>query len=168
MRKNMADHRTTVFEQIPVRQAALKQIIPAIFSQMIALLYSLADTYFVGMLNAPAQTAAITIVYPSFVMLTAISNLFGIGGASLIAQKLGRKETQAAKEVSSISFWLGLMAALLFVLFFLLSSRPILTLCGATESTYTFCYDYARWIIVFGGIPTIMNTLLANLIRSEG
>ena len=161
-------NRTMVFESLPVRQAVLKQIIPAVFSQMIALIYSLADTYFVGMLNAPAQTAAITIVYPSFVMLTAISNLFGIGGASMIARKLGRKDTQAAKEIASISFWLGLLSALCFSLFFLLFVKPILTLCGATESTYSFCLRYARWVVVFGGIPTIMNTLLANLVRSEG
>ena len=160
--------RTMVFESLPVRQAVLKQIIPAVFSQTIALIYSLADTYFVGMLNAPAQTAAITIVYPSFVMLTAISNLFGIGGASMIARKLGRKDTQAAKEIASISFWLGLLSALCFSLFFLLFAKPILTLCGATEATYSFCLRYARWVVVFGGIPTIMNTLLANLVRSEG
>ena len=160
--------RTMVFESLPVRQAVLKQIIPAVFSQMIALIYSLADTYFVGLLNAPAQPAAITIVYPSFVMLTAISNLFGIGGASMIARKLGRKDTQAAKEIASISFWLGLLSALCFSLFFLLFAKPILTLCGATEATYSFCLRYARWVVVFGGIPTIMNTLLANLVRSEG
>lgn len=162
----MAD--TTVFEALPVRQAVLKQILPAIASQMIALLYSLADTYFVGILNAPAQTAAITIVYPAFVMLTAISNLFGIGGASLIARKLGKKENQDAKEVASISFWLGLLTAVLFSLSFLLLSRPILTLCGATEATYPFACAYAKWVVVFGGIPTILNTLLANLVRAEG
>ena len=116
-------NRTMVFESLPVRQAVLKQIIPAMASQMIALLYSLADTYFVGMLNVPAQTAAITIVYPSFVMLTAISNLFGIGGASLIARKLGKKETLDATEVSSIAFWLGLLSAILFSLLFLFYIR---------------------------------------------
>ncbi len=162
------DSRTMVFASMPVHRAVLKQIIPAIFSQMIALLYSLADTYFVGMLNAPAQTAAITIVYPSFVMLTAISNLFGIGGASLIAGKLGRKQYDNAKAVSAISFWLGLLSAVLFVLLFLLFAHPILSLCGASEETYPFCYQYAKWVILFGGIPTIMNTLLANLIRAEG
>lgn len=164
----MADSRTVVFESLPIRRAVLKQILPAISSQMIALLYSLADTYFVGILNAPAQTAAITIVYPSFVMLTAISNLFGIGGASLIARKLGKKEMQDAREAASISFWLGLLTAIVFSLSFLLLARPILTLCGATEATYAFAYDYAKWVVIFGGVPTIMNTLLANLVRAEG
>lgn len=54
--------RTAVFETIPIRRAVGMQIIPAIASQMIALLYNLADTYFVGMLNEPRQTAAITVV----------------------------------------------------------------------------------------------------------
>ena len=164
----MADSRTTIFEQMPIRQAVLKQIIPAVFSQMIALLYSLADTYFVGMLNIPAQTAAITIAYPPFLMLTAISNLFGIGGASLIARSLGKKDMQSAKEISAISFWLGLFAAIIFSLSFLLFARPVLTLCGATEATYGFAYDYAKCTVVFGGVFTILNTLLANLVRAEG
>lgn len=164
----MTDRHTMVFASLPVRQAVLKQILPAIASQMIALLYSLADTYFVGMLNIPAQTAAITIVYPSFVLLTAISNLFGIGGASLIARKLGREEIQDAKEISSISFWLGLLTAILFSLSFLLLAGPILSLCGATEETYQFAYDYGKWVCVLGGVPNIMNTLLANLVRAEG
>lgn len=164
----MADSRTMVFEQMPVRQAVLKQITPAVFSQMIALLYNLADTYFVGILNDPSQTAAITVAYPPFLMLTAISNLFGIGGASLIARSLGKKDTQSAKELSAISFWLGLFAAVLFSLIFLLLARPVLTLCGATEATYGFAYDYAKCTVVFGGTFTILNTLLANLVRAEG
>ena len=71
-----------VFAAAPVGRAVLAQIAPAVASQMITLIYNLADTYFVGLLNDPGQTAAVTVAYPSFVMLTAISNLFGVGGAS--------------------------------------------------------------------------------------
>ena len=87
-----------------MKRAVLLQIVPAIASQMIALIYNLADTYFVGRINDPVQTAAITIVAPCFVMLTAISNLFGVGGASAIARALGKKETGRAKEMASVSF----------------------------------------------------------------
>ena len=61
-----SDSRAFVFEKLPVRQAVFRQIAPAIASQMIALIYNLADTYFVGMLNDPNETAAITVVYSSF------------------------------------------------------------------------------------------------------
>ena len=90
--------RTAVFETMPIPQAVSRQIIPAVASQMIALIYNLADTYFVGMLNDPSQTAAITVTYSSFVMLTAISNLFGVGGASALSRALGKKNTEDAKN----------------------------------------------------------------------
>lgn len=163
-----SNNRTYLFEQLPVPQAVFKQVFPAVISQMIALVYSLADTYFVGMLNHPQQTAAITVVYPSFVMLTAVSNLFGVGGASLIAQKLGKQKPQDAKEISAISFWPGLICALLFSLIFLLLAPKILSLCGATAETYPYAYGYARWAVILGGPFVIGNTLLANLIRAEG
>lgn len=75
--------KTYLFEQMPVRKALLKQIVPAVISQMIVLIYSLADTYFVGLLNDPRQTAAVTVVSSAFLMLTAVSNLFAVGAPAL-------------------------------------------------------------------------------------
>lgn len=160
--------RTAVFETVPVPQAVRMQIVPAIASQMIALIYNLADTYFVGMLNEPHQTAAITVAYSSFVMLTAISNLFGVGGASALSRALGRKDIQAAKRISAVSFWGGLSCAVLFSLLFLAFARPVLVLCGATPEIYGVAFGYALWVVVIGGPGTILNTLLANLVRAEG
>lgn len=157
-----------IFETMPVRRAILRQIAPAIISQMIVLVYNLADTYFVGMLNSPVQTAAVTIGYPSFLMLTAVSNLLGVGGASCLSRALGVKDEGRARAISSVSFWFGILASLLYSLMFLAFARPILELCGAGETTYQPSFGYAKWVIVIGGIGVIMNTLLANLVRAEG
>ena len=165
--KKTAD-RTELFETLPVPRAAARQIIPAVASQMIALVYNLADTYFVGMLNDPRQTAAVTVVYSSFVMLTAVSNLFGVGGGSALSRALGAKETKKAREISALSFWGGLACSLLFSLLFLACARPILILCGALPDTFALAYRYALWAVVIGGPGTILNTLLANLVRAEG
>ena len=48
-----AEKRTEIFERMPVRRAVQKQIIPAVAGQMIALIYNLAEKYFVGILNDP-------------------------------------------------------------------------------------------------------------------
>lgn len=157
-----------LFERMPIKRAVLKQIIPSIFSQMIVLVYNLADTYFVGILNDPIQTAAVTISYSSFVMLTAISNLFAVGGASLLARSFGQKNEEKAKSVSAISFWFGLACAILFSLLFWLLASPALHLCGATAETYDVAFRYAKWVIIAGGAGTVLNVLLANLIRAEG
>lgn len=161
-------NRTEIFENTPIKKAVLLQIVPAIASQMIALLYNLADTYFVGLINDPVQTAAITVVSPCFVMLTAISNLFGVGGASAIARALGKKEANRARQIASVSFWGGLVMGILFALLFWLLERPILTLCGAREETFAVVMAYAKWVVVIGGPWTVLNTLLANLVRAEG
>ena len=156
------------FEQAPVGRAVLSQIIPAVASQMIALLYNLADTYFVGLLNDPVQTAAVTVAYPSFVMLTAISNLFGVGGASAIARALGKRREDQARQIAALSVWGGLGGSIAFCLLFALLARPVLGLCGARPDTISAALQYARWVVTFGGPFVVMNTLLANLVRSEG
>lgn len=164
----MKNTRISVFEDYPIKKAVLIQVVPAIASQMITLIYSLADTYFVGLLNDPRQTAAVTVAFPSFLMLTAISNLFGIGGASAISRALGRNDSHAARCISAISIWCGLLAACCFSLLFARLKTPILYLCGASSETFPWAARYAQWVIVLGGPFTVMNTLLANLVRAEG
>lgn len=160
--------KTELFERMPVRIAVRKQIVPAIISQMVTLIYNLADTYFVGLLNDPAQTAAVAVAAPIFLMLTAISNLFGVGGASTFAQALGRKENKTASQISSIAFWFGLLASVLFAFAVFVFMRPILIICGATNEVYELVRSYVMWTVIIGGPGTVLNILLANLIRGEG
>lgn len=166
LKQNM--DKAELFENIPVPQAVARQIVPAIASQMIALLYNLADTYFVGRLNNPAETAAVTVVYSSFVMLTAVSNLFGVGGASALSRALGKKDTEAAKGIAALAFWGGLGSAILFSALFLIFAQPVLILCGADPAVFDIAFEYALWVVVFGGPGTVLNTLLSNLVRAEG
>lgn len=160
--------KTELFERMPVRAAVRKQIVPAIISQMVTLIYNLADTYFVGLLNDPAQTAAVAVAAPIFLMLTAISNLFGVGGASTFAQALGRKENRTASQISSIAFWFGLLASVLFAFLVFIFMKPILMVCGATPEVYELVRCYVMWTVIIGGPGTVLNILLANLIRGEG
>jgi len=157
-----------LFETMPVRRAVLNQIVPCIVSQMVVLLYNLADTYFVGLLNDPVETAAVTVSYPSYLMLTALSNLFAVGGASVLAHALGQKDMEKAKSTASIAFWWGLFATVLFAVFYFFTEKIILNLCGATPETYAATYSYAKWVVIWGGIGTVGNAILASLIRSEG
>lgn len=97
----ISEEKIYIFERMPVHRAVLKHVLPAIAGQMVVLIYNLADTYFVGLLDDPVQTAAVTVTYPAFLMLTAIANLFGVSGASRIAQALGRRNGEAAGGLSA-------------------------------------------------------------------
>ena len=50
-----------VFEGLSVPRAIAKFAIPTVLSQLVTLVYNLADTFFVGHTNDPSQVAALTL-----------------------------------------------------------------------------------------------------------
>lgn len=165
MNKN---ERTYIFEKMPPIKAAFNQILPAIASQLVILAYNLTDTFFVGLLNDPVQTSALQVVYPAFTMLNAVSALFGIGGAAVVARALGRKEGEKAAALSSIAFWTGLGGSILLSAGFLLLGRTILPICGATPENLAISREYATFVITVGGPFAVCSSVLANLVKSQG
>ena len=101
-----------LFTTMPVGQAVAKLAVPTVVSQIIVILYSMADTFFVGQLGDPNQIAALSITFPIYTLLTAVANLFGIGANSVIARSLGQNDIQTAKRASSFSFWGSLVVTL--------------------------------------------------------
>ena len=74
--------------------------IPTIISQLIALVYNVADTWFIGQTDNPYMVAASALVLTVFLMTTGIANLFGVGGGSLVVRLLGRNDEDEAKRWS--------------------------------------------------------------------
>lgn len=87
-----------LFTTMPVGQAVAKLAIPTVVSQIIVILYSLADTFFIGQIGDPNQIAALSITFPIYTLLTAVANLFGIGANSMIARSLGQNDEETAKK----------------------------------------------------------------------
>ena len=162
------NERIQIFEKMPPVKAAFNQILPAIASQLVILAYNLTDTFFVGMLNDPVQTSALQVVYPAFTMLNAVSALFGIGGAAVVARALGKKENEKAAVLSSIAFWTGLAGSVLLSLGFLALGRIILPICGATPENMAISMKYAAYVITVGGPFAVCSNVLANLVKSQG
>ena len=50
--------RTYLFESAPIASAVITLAVPTIISSLVTVLYNLADTYFVGMLNDRCRTRA--------------------------------------------------------------------------------------------------------------
>lgn len=80
-----------LFEEMPVPKAVATLAIPTIISQVVTMIYNLADTFFIGQIGDPYMVAAVSLVSPWFNLLTALGNLFGLGGSSLISRLLCRR-----------------------------------------------------------------------------
>lgn len=160
--------REDVFANFPVPTALRKMILPAISSQLIVLIYNMADTFFVGKTNNPYMVAGTSLILPVFNITLCLAGLAGIGGGSLISRLLGQEQEAEARRVSAFSLYLGLTIAALFAAGIAFFMEPVLALLGAGANTYGYARQYALCVIVIGGIPTVLSNVLANLIRSIG
>ena len=149
----------------PVPRLITSMALPAIASQIVSSLYSLADTYFVSSIGT-AATAAPGVAFPLLLIIQAISLMLAIGSGSLAARQLGAKKNQDANETISTAFFLSVIIGTIIGIFSLIFIRPIMRMCGATETILPYAVDYGFWIIL---APFYSATfVLSNVVRQEG
>lgn len=160
--------KTELFEERSVPSAVLTLSVPTVVASLVTMVYSLTDTYFVGMANDPVQTAAVTLAATVTLAFYAVTNLFGIGGSSMMSRALGRGDMKTLRESSAFSFYGALSFALLYSLLCIVLMKPLLTVLGADAATAEPTRRYLWWTVCLGSVPSIMNIVMAFLIRSEG
>ena len=163
----MEDKRQ-LFERESVPRALAIMALPTIASQLITLIYNLADTWFVGRTNDPYKVAACSLVLPAFMLTIVIANIFGTGGGTLIARLIGRDQEEEASRVSAVCLWMALAAAASYSLLCLAAMDPFLRFLGASDNTLGFARQYMLYVIVLGGIPAILSSTLSSMLRSIG
>ncbi len=168
MRAGISKEQEDVFRNLPVSKALFKMILPSVASQLIVLIYNMADTFFVGQTNNPYMVAGTSLILPVFNISLCLAGLAGIGGGSMISRLLGQEREDEAKKVSAFSMYLAIFIAALFSLGMFLFMEPLLNILGAGENTHDYARQYATCVIVIGGIPTVLSNVLSNLIRSIG
>ena len=131
-------------------------------------LYNLADTYFVGMVNDPIQNAAVTLAAPVLLAFNAVNNLFGVGSSSMMSRALGKKDYDTVYRSSAFGFYCSLLGGVIFSLLCIVGKQPLLNLLGADAETAAATGAYLKWTVNYGAVPAILNVVLAYLVRSEG
>lgn len=142
--------------------------IPTVISSLVMVIYNLADTYFVGMLNDPIQNAAVTLAAPVLLAFNAINNLFGVGSSSMMSRALGSKDMDTVYKSSAFGFYCALFSGLLFSVLYTVFSAPLLVVLGANAETAQATGGYLMWTVSFGAAPAILNVVMAYLVRAEG
>lgn len=164
----MQQDRTLLFEETPIPKAVATLAVPTILSSLVMVLYNLADTYFVGMLNDPIQNAAVTLAAPVMLAFNAVNNLFGVGSSSMMSRALGRRDYDTVAKSSTFGFWCAILSGLAFSLLCTLFKGPLLGLLGADATTRTATEAYMFWTVTCGAAPAILNVVMAYMVRSEG
>lgn len=160
--------KTEIFERMPVPAALAKLAVPTIVSQLITLVYNMADTWFIGRTNNPYMVAASSLVLTVFLMTASLANLFGVGGGTLAVRLLGSREMEESRKVASLSLTMAAGASLVFSLLCLVFMDPLLRLLGASDNTIGYARQYLLFVVVIGCLPTVLSNVMSALLRNMG
>ena len=162
------EEKKFLFEKDSIWHAMMVMTLPAIASQLIALVYNLADTWFIGRTNNPYMVASCSLVLPVYMLTIVISNIFGAGGGTLIARLIGSADDDEAKKVSAACIWMSLATSVIFSLICLISMSPLLRFLGASDNVLSYSRQYMFFVVVCGSVPVIMSNTLSSMLRSIG
>lgn len=151
----------------PVRKAIFKMSLPVIAGMMVAVLYNLVDTFFIGLLNDELQLAAVNIATPVFMIMMGITSIVSTGGASYISRCLGRGDKDQADRTLSTGLVIVISLSLIITIFGLVYLKPLMRIFGASESVLPFASSYST-VLFIGTIFSMCQFGLGQLVRAEG
>ena len=122
--ENGEEKNKYLFEKMPVPQALAAMAVPTVISQLIVLIYNMADTFYIGRTNNPYMVAGAALILPIFNVCIAFSSIAGAGGGTLIARLMGAGQTEKARRVASFSIWFSVFTALFFAIMTALFMAP--------------------------------------------
>lgn len=164
MRKELS--KEYVFGEMPVGSAVAYLVVPTVLTQVISILYNLADTYFIGQLGDPVLVAAVGVCLPPMMILTALANLFGVGASSVISRALGQHDEARAGKSAAFALWGGIATALVYLAIGCLLHDPLIDLIGGAGEPHAHVVEYLTFTFAIGGLFFFLTSLLAHLLRS--
>lgn len=142
---------------------------PLLIAQLVQLLYNIVDRIYIGRIPGMGTDAlgAIGLVFPVIIIITGLTNLFGMGAAPLFSIALGAGNRERANELLHSAYRLLLFAAAIVLLAGELFAAPILRLFGANEEMLTIALPYLR-IYLTGSFFFMIASGLNPMINAQG
>ncbi len=141
--------------------------IPASIGMLFNTLFNIVDTIYAGNIGTNAL-AGMSLAFPVFFLVIALANGMGTGTTALIANALGKKDTDAYHKYGYNAFILGALIVL-FITFLgtPLIGVPLLNFLGGKVETLVYATDYIR-VIFLGSLFFVLNMILNAMLASQG
>ncbi len=147
----------------------IKLSVPAIFAQIVNLLYNVVDRIYIGHME-DVGTMAITgvgLCNPIIVLISAFTMLVAQGGAPRAAIQMGKGDIKKAEKILGNCLVLLLAFSVVLTVLFLVFGERLLMLFGASEETIVYALPYMR-IYVAGSIFVMLSLGLNMFITTQG
>lgn len=140
--------------------------IPASVGWFFNTMFNVVDTFFAGKLGT-ASLAGMSMSFPIFFIVIALSSGFGTGTTALISNSLGAKDTDKANQYAKNALLLSLIMGAVITIFGNDIGRVLFGIMGATGDGLNQGLRYINTIFLGAGF-FILNGSLNSLLVSQG
>ena len=143
--------------------------IPTMLAQLVSVLYSIVDRIYIGNIpdSGTLALAGVGVCGPIVTLLSSFASLVGLGGAPILAMRLGEGRRDEAERVAANGFLLlCALAALLTALSLVMKDR-LLMWFGASADTFAYADAYLT-VYVSGTIFALLATGLNSYLIAQG
>lgn len=146
----------------------LRLVIPSMLAQLVNVLYSIVDRIFISrMAEGELALAGVGVCGPIVTLITSFSFLLGLGGAPLLAMKLGAGDRTTGEKILFNCFFALIAVSVVLTAFFLIFKRQLLFAFGASADTVGYADDYVT-VYLFGSVFALLSVGLNNFITAQG
>lgn len=129
--------------------------LPSIAMMIFTSIYGVVDGFFVSNYVGGTPFAALNLIMPFIMVMSAIGFMFGSGGSALVAFTLGTGDKKKASEIFSLIIYLLIGIGLVLSILGFILARPVALMLGATETMVDYCVTYAR-VCTLGLVPFML------------
>ena len=139
----------------------LRFVLPSIVMMIFTSIYGVVDGLFVSNYVGKTAFAAVNLIMPFLMAISALGFMIGTGGSAIVAKTLGEGKKEQANEYFSMLVYLTLIGGIVLSALGILFSPLIARGLGAEGALLTNCVLYAR--ITLLSMPAFM---LQNVFQS--
>lgn len=152
----------------PLGPLYAKTALPIIFVMGMNGLLAVVDALFLGHFAGPAALAAVTLMFPLYMLVVALATLVSSGMSSILARHLGALDVHAARNVFAGAHGLAvLMGFVLVILFIAFGARFAFVASGGSAALAEMGLTYLR-ITVFASPLIFVLSVNSDALRNEG
>lgn len=147
-----------------------RYIFPAVGGLFMAYLYNVMDGIFVGQGVGAAALGAVNIGVPFITFVVAIAAMFPMGGATVVAIRMGRGDEKGANQVFMVSVSLTLLVSVVLMIVGMAFAGSIVDFSGGAKLSpemRRMAVDYLFYYSAFS-VPMLMSTCLSVFVRNDG
>ncbi|GGH38088.1 MATE family efflux transporter [Cribrihabitans marinus] len=152
----------------PLGPIYVRTALPIIFVMGMNGLLAVADALFLGHFAGPEALAAVTLMFPLYMLIVALATLVSSGMSSILARHLGAWRVDEARAVYAGAHGLAAFMGLILILLFLALGRPVALLAaGGSETLAGMGLVYLR-ITVLASPLIFLLSVNSDALRNEG